>query len=379
MSDATPTVLSSSVQDFSDNDVMDGFEEGPPQDDTPMGLGGEKGKQVEPASTTLEADVANQDTPGDDSPPDDAASGSEPAGEGGDEPQVPEDIPEEIPAEPETPEFPPALLQMAGYATVEQAQQAGFSDPGALFAAVQWKGKSLSPAAAPLPQAGSLYRPQAPPQKEAPSQGEASGFKPFQPDNADALDEEILAALQQQNKHFDEQFQQQQERFASELKERDDKARSQQDYDYERRFDQSIQELGKDWQDVFGVGEGHTLSQAGQRDPAAMTAVNHRLILFDTVEAVREVNEKQGFPPMDLKQEVQWALMQRYPDKFNQQLLRKSNSQDRRGTQTSRPTARKTPLGNKTERLLSAVDATLKAKGRGGLDMGQDDEHDGDF
>ena len=106
----TDTVVPTTTQDFRGGDIVDGFAEGL-DDGTPMGLGGEEGKQAEPASTTLEADIVNQDSPGDESPPDDTASGSdpvpEPTGEGGDEPQ--------IPSEPETPdEFSPALLQMGG-------------------------------------------------------------------------------------------------------------------------------------------------------------------------------------------------------------------------------------------------------------------------
>ena len=234
----------------------------------------------------------------------------------------------------------------------------------------------MSPEVAPQPQAGSLYR--QPPQEEVPPQpqGEASGFKPFQPANADALDEELLVAFRQQNEHFAEQFQQQEERFASELRERDETARAQQKGDYESRFDQAVQKLGDDWQDVFGKGDGSNLAHAGQRDPAAMTAVNHRVMLFSAVEAVREANQKQGFAPMDLEQELQWALMQRYPDKFQQQLRRNFNAQaqGRRGTQASRPTARKTPLGTKNDRILSNLHGKYPT---GGFDQ-NDEEFDGE-
>ena len=156
---------------------------------------------------------------------------------------------------------------------------------------------------------------------------------------------------------------------------------AQQKGEYESRFDQAVQKLGDDWQDVFGKGDGPTLDHAGKQDPIAMTAVNHRVMLFSAVEAVREANQKQGFAPMDLEQEVQWALMQRYPDNFQQQLRRNfdAQAQNRRGVQASRPTARKTPLGSRNDRLLSAVDAKLKAKGRSGLDMGQDEEFDGEI
>lgn len=357
------TVTPNNVQDFSDNDVLDNFGEGP--EATPMGLGGEAEKQAEPASSTLEADIVNGvkpevtpevEVPG--TPPEEAVN------------VEPEPVAEE--QVPETPEFPPALLQMAGYATPEQAKEAGF-DPGSLLAAVQWRGKILGPEPVVETQEGSLYRPKAPEQTPV---EEETGFKPFKPENADMLDEELLAVLKQQSEHFDKQLQQQQEQFASELQERDTRTQAAQDREYESRFDQTVSGLGEEWQDVFGKGDAHKLSSAGQSDPAAMTAYNHRVMLFSAVEAVREANEKQGFAPMDLGQEVQWALMQRYPDKFQQQFRR---TQERRGIQTSRPTARKIPLGSSNDRILSAVDARLRAKGSPGLDMGQDDEFDGEI
>ena len=72
----TPHPFPSNTQDFSgsDDEIVDNFAEGPqpgdppPKGDThddglPMGLGGEKGKQSEPASSTLEADIVNGTTP----------------------------------------------------------------------------------------------------------------------------------------------------------------------------------------------------------------------------------------------------------------------------------------------------------------------------
>jgi hypothetical protein len=382
------TVLSGNTQDFSDNEILDNFGEGP-DDGLPMGLGGEKGKQAEPASSTLEADIVNgtsttatKTPPGETLPPDNSAdSEPEPAplakGESGKQPQVPD--------EPAVPEFPPALLQMAGYATPEQAQQAGFRDPEALFAAVQWRGQLLNPQATPATAGGSLYR-QPPPQTQPKQpQTEAAtdpnGFKPFQPKNSETLDEDLLDLIRQQNEHFADQFRQQQERFASVVQARDDRTQEQQQIDEESQFDQAIQGLGETWQDVFGKGNGRELASAGQRDPAAMTAFNHRAMVFAAVEAVREANAKQGFKPMALEQEVQWALMQRYPDKF-QQVLRLetvNKAKNRRGVQTSRPTARKAPFSSKNDKLLAAVDAKLRAKHGSGLDMGSDGEFEGEI
>ena len=67
-SSVTPPPVSSNTQDFSGSgdEIMDNFAEAPVPDDanlsddgTPMGLGGEKAKQSEPASSTLESDMVN--------------------------------------------------------------------------------------------------------------------------------------------------------------------------------------------------------------------------------------------------------------------------------------------------------------------------------
>lgn len=360
MSDATPdtaaTVLPTGTQDFSDNEIMDGFGDGPMESpaDAPLGLGRE---QPEPASPDMNT------TPGVETPPDDAVSEPgpvpEPADEGGTEPQPP--------AEPELPEFPPMLLQAAGYATAEQARQEGFDDPKALYAAVQRENRSLTSKAA---QGGSLYSPQVPqetPPKQAPPKDEAVGIEPFKPANAESLDEELLAALQQQDEHYAKRFQQQEERlqrqqddFASELKERDSKSQTLQQRDYEIQFDQAVQDLGEDWQEEFGKGDAQGLDLAAkQGDPAAMVACEYRVRLYSAVADVRDEREEQGRAPLTFEQEVQRGLMrlrpEKYQEQFTQQLRQTSKAKNRPGVQASRPTARKTPLGTKTDQTLAAL------------------------
>ena len=116
-----------------------------------------------------------------------------------------------------------------------------------------------------------------------------------------------------------------------------------------------------------------------------MTALNHRMMLASQVEAIRAANQQQGFGQQDLDQEIHWALMQRYPDKFNNMLRQQSRAETtarvngRRGVQAHRPTARKTPLGSRNERTLEAVDAMLRKKGRGGLDYGSEEEFSGEI
>lgn len=411
----TPNPISSNAQDFTesdDGDIQDNFAGGPgagTDDFVPMGLGGEGGKQSEPASVTLEADIVNNTTkqPGEKLPPDDPAGEPEPVQEPAGE-EGAEISPEPTSGEPETPEFPPALLQMAGYADAVAAQTAGFQDPEALFAAVKWRGQLLTPGAQPvqsaLPSEQGLYRrpaqQPAPPVQPAPEtvvKSEGTGdIKPFQlpADKMDMLDEGLQEVIGQMNDHYrqrDERHQQELQSNRQELEslrssvgQRESDLVRQQEQDEEALFDKAVQNLGEEWQDVFGEGNGMDLTRAGQSDPVAMTNFNHRALLFEAVEAVREVNAKQGYKPMALEQEVQWALLQRYPDKFQQTISGNSNgsasgSGQRRGVTASRPTQRNTPPKSQNAKVVSSVNAMLKKKGSASLDMGQEEEYEGEI
>jgi hypothetical protein len=145
-------LIASHVQDFSESDdeILDNFADGPDgseldnsrtdtsDDGTPMGLGGEKGKQSEPASSTLEADILKGKEPDETSPSDTAAGEPEPVQEPAGE-EGAEISPEPKTEEPESPDshevqFPPMLLQMAGYADADAAKAAGLGTPEALSA-----------------------------------------------------------------------------------------------------------------------------------------------------------------------------------------------------------------------------------------------------
>lgn len=374
----TSNPISSNAQNFSDSDdeILDNFAAGPnPNDDgTPMGLGGENGKQSEPASSTLEADILNgTKQPGEKTPPDESAG----------EPTVPKpasekgpDTPSE-PAEPDAPEFPPALLQMAGLADAAAAQAAGFQNPEALFSAIKWRSQLLVPGAEPaLPSDTGLYsRAAQQPPTPSPKTEPASEVKPFElpADKLDILDEDLQEVLRGMNQHY----QQEVAKIHSAISERESVSAQERQFDEELQFDKCVQNLGADWQDVFGEGSGITLRQTGQRDPVAMTNFNHRKLLFDAVQTVRDVNTKQGYKPMSLEQEVQWALMQRYPDKFQQTISGKQAQ--RPGVTASRPTQRKTPPKSQNSQLLADVNAMLKKKHGYALDMGHEEEFDGDI
>lgn len=367
---ATDTVLSENTQQFNDDEIVDNFSAGP-DDGVPMGLGGEAGKQSSPASSTLEADmIAAPEKPakttkqeekppsGDALPPDDDAASGEPEpvqdaasdeGKGEPEPQ---------PTEPEPPiEFPTALLRMAGFSTAEDAKGAGFNDPEALLAAVQLMGKTFSK---PVKVSRDSYlgaqTPESQPTQipaEAPPTGDDLAYKPFKPDNPELFDEELLKLIDAQNAHHAAQY----EQLAARVKDRE--ARNQWEEGVQRvnSFERVVQGLGKDWESVFGKGDIDDL--ATRTDVESQRATQNRLELFKDVERVRRLNAEQGGKPMSLEDEVQWATMLRYPDKFKQQLRRTSEAkaQARRGVQASRPTARKTPLGTRDERTLARLQA----------------------
>ena len=404
MATETPTTLN--AQDFSgsDDEILDNFAEGPTDDGIPLGVGGEMGKQSEPASSTMEADIVNgtngKDTdelnpdeqgilkqPSDENPLEDSADENEPV------PVVSETVTDDSVDEPDTPDFSPALLQMAGYKDAAEAKFAGFGDPESLFAAVKWRSQLLTPSDKPTQTfEEGLYRPkQTPtqiptkiPQVTEQVEGESDYILPE--DKMDMLDEDLQDVLRNMNEHHkiqDASRQQELQSLRTELKQREDSLATQQEQGEEKQFDDAVQELGKGWEDVFGNGSGMELASAGNADPVAMTNFNHRALLFEAVQAVREVNAKQGYNPMDLKQEVQWALMQRYPDKFKQSISGNSNGSQNKGSRpgvtASRPTQRNAPPKGRNNKALADVNAMLNKRKGYSLDMGQDDEYDGEI
>ena len=384
-SPTTESPTSLNAQDFSgsDDDIMDNFAEGP-DDGMPMGLGGEKGKQAEPASTTLEADIVNGTTKqsGEKLPPDDSAGESEPIQDSAGETDS-ETNPEPPTDESDTPEFPPALLQMAGLDDAKAAQAAGFQNPDALFAAIKWRSQLLAPGAQPAqPDQSSLqgiYRRSPTPTPEvkaAPAvPGETKGFQ-LPDDKLEMLDEDLQDVIRQMNDHY----QQEVESLRASVGQRESELARQQEMDEAEKFDEAVQALGDEWQDVFGEGSIMNLAQNGQVDPAAMTNVNQRVMLLDAVEAVREVNSKQGYKPMALEQEIRWALMQRYPDKFQQTISGNSKGNGKpRGVTASRPTQRNTPPKSQNFKVLNEVNAMLKKRKGYSLDMGHEEEFEGEI
>lgn len=353
---APSTQMSGSTQQFADDEILDNFGAGP-DDGVPLGLGGEKGKQSEPASSTLEADIVSgkkQETKplsDDEVPSDDAAAGGEPepvqdtAGDDGkakSEPKV---------EEPEAPEFSDQLLKMAGFSSAEDAKKFGFKDAETLLAAVQLQGRAFTQPAKPsrTSYVEAPKTPETPPTTipaEVPPTSDDLAFKPFKVANPEIFDDELLKLIDAQNQHNAAQFAQ----LAAKLKTEEQQSPVTKRVE---QFDQAIQELGPEWEAEFGKGGGDGLFRSTDAD--AIAAAQNRIDLFDAANFVQQQNIERGGKPMTVQQEIQWALMQRYPDKFRQQLLRQTQAkaEARRGTQASRPTARTTPPGTRNARLLS--------------------------
>ncbi len=412
----TPNPIASNSQDFSgsDDEILDNFAEGPlpgdppnsgdPHDDgMPMGLGGEKGKQSEPASSTLEADIVHgtgtTKQPGETtSPPEESAGEPQPVQESAGETGAETTGPEPKSEEPETPDFPPALLQMAGYADADAAKAAGLGSPETLAAYVRGRGELLASARQPAAPSGQpLYgqRDQLPPTQPAPQAPEPKAevepekpaeFKPFElsEDDAALLDEHTQDALRRLNAHHQQQFEAQGKDLQSlrtSLSERESDSAAEQLRDDTAQFDQAVQALGEEWQDIFGEGRGDDLMRASATDPVAGLAFKYRSDLFDTVQDVRADNAQRGLEPLNGQQELLYALMRRFPDKFQHTISGNSNgsSGQQRGVSASRPTQRNTPPKSQNAKVLSDVDRMLKKKGSAPLDMGHEEEFDGEL
>jgi len=367
----SPTSLN--AQDFSDSDddILDNFAEGPQpgdapstedthDDGTPLGLGGEAGKQTEPASSTLEADIANKSTPGETRPPEESAESESVQDEGED--QLDDDMESADTQEPESPEFSPVLLQMAGYADAKAAQADGFGTPEALHAFIRGRNQLLTPE-----RDGPLYGRSS--QSTAEADTEETEIEPFElpAEKLEGLDEDLVDVLQQMNEHYQQ-----------ELKAFRESTPQQQEIDEVAVFDNVVQNLGEQWQDTFGKGPGTDLADKATRDPAAMAHFRNRDELFDAVQQLRDMNAAKGLPPMTPQQEVQYALMQRHPDTFQQTISGEPAGQ-RKSRGISRPTQRRTPPRTQNDKTLAAVNRLLAKKGRPKLTADPDDGFDGEI
>jgi hypothetical protein len=323
--------FASNTLDYSDSsdDILDNFAEGP-DDGMPMGLGGEKGKQAEPASSTLEADIVNAKQPGE-TPPETTDDGPEPV-----RPAV-----ETTPPEPD--EIPPLLLQMAGYADAAAAEADGLGTPEALNAFIRGRGQLLAkkPTEPTEQPASHPYKPATPQASPPKADPDSSEFKPFELSEQDVeiLDEQLQDTIRRLNEHNQRQF----DALRNSQQSREQQSAEEHVEAEVRQFDQAVQKLGGEWQDVFGEGNFDELVARGQTDPTARLALEYRRELFDAVQTLREVNDQRGLEPMDLQREIGFGLMHRFPDKFHKLLSGSSSEPTQRRTSLNRPTQRRSP------------------------------------
>jgi len=141
--------------------------------------------------------------------------------------------------------------------------------------------------------------------------------------------------------------------------------------EYSRRLDQEIANLGNEWAEVFGTGSGQELMEQSRTDAAAMTALNQRVMLDNTIAAIRAENGRLGNPPMSLDQEILWALQRNHHDRF-QQMIRQQDtkkSNGRKGVQAARPTARTKPVTNEEEAFAQRFNREMRKQGKDAIDF----------
>lgn len=341
------TTLSTPVSEpapIEDDDILDNF--GETDDGTPIGLGGEQGKQSEPASSTLEADLVSGTKPLTADRQNDAGS----------------DDTDNLSVEDQS-DIPNVLLQMAGYSDAASAAADGLGSAEMLHAFIRGRAQSLSKQSEESV-GGELYGNP----KDGDSQVEPGGLEPFKlpEETLEMMDPDLRDVMVGMNEHYQKQIATLQAATSSQSSKLSEAA----------EFDNAVQGLGAAWADTFGEGSGEKLVEASRRDPMAMANFQHRKILFDDVQAIRAVQAERGLPPMKPEQEIQFALLQRYPDRFKQSISGATGT--RPGVTASRPTQRRTPPRSQSEKTLSAVNALLAKKGRPALDVGDGDDFDGE-
>jgi hypothetical protein len=195
----------------------------------------------------------------------------------------------------------------------------------------------------------------------------------------ESLDEDLVRVIRGVHEGTRRQIEAQQKELQSlraSLSEREIASAEEQERKEFLQFDKDVQELGDEWKGIFGEGDGSALVAAGQTDPVSRVAVEYRLDLIDEVYKVREDAVKKGWV-LNRQQELCYALMRQFPDKFQQVVSGNSNSDSgqSRGVTASRPTQRRTPPKNRNEKLLSDVARNLKKKRSDfSLDMGDPTE-----
>ena len=284
----------------------------------------------------------------------------------------------------ESPEFPQELLARVGL-TQEQAA-AEFGDPEVLERAIRWHDKQIANYGRQR-----MAPPQRPPQQQAPppqqqqqppTEPEFKMWEKFElPKRSDGeyeFDDATVKLLQQQDAHYQKQFERMIHLLAPATLEARDAAMSlqrerqqEQGRRWVEEMDRRFTNLGDDWKDVFGEGSGFEIVS---KNPQA-TELQNRARVDLEMRAIAEGRAATGLQALNADHLFQRALETVFQDKIEQSKREKLSGQvrSRRGLQGVRPTARKTPAPSKDTRTLEAVDKLLRSKGRSGLDLGSDD------
>jgi len=291
------------------------------------------------------------------------------------EPKEPEDT--TAPGEDVAEEFPGELLAEAGL-TLEEAKKQ-FRSAESLEDAIKWQTANLANAGRrSIPQQAESATPQQPPQQPAqqPAQQPVQQDEPFEvPKDQHGnplFDDETNAALEQLDKRWRQstgQLKQQLDVQQRILMDRLQQEQLEAQTRYVDEFDRVVNSWGDDWSEVFGKGSRDEVMSNAQ-------AMESRRRLNTEASIIARGAQQMGLPVPSTEQLLLRARRQAFAEQ--QEKLATSGTQqalrNRQKMVTSRPTHRVQRSGSTDQRLLDAVDATLKKKGHPGLDYGPDNE-----
>lgn len=268
-------------------------------------------------------------------------------------------------------EFDAALLQAAG---LEESQaRAQFGTPEALenalrladINAVRWaqqQQQSGPQFTDPLPFEQQPAQPQQPVQQQEQPDAQAELITeeelelPELPDGEE-WDDETVAVVQTLADHFNKKFQAAQQQFEAQLNEQGQatqawmEERAQETLaNYVAEFDGFVNELGDEWTDILGKGDGPAMAA---KDPNSLHVQNR--VHLDTVSRQLEAGRQaQGLPPIPKAQLLERALRVAFPQNQEQTIRKEVESKvaKRQRLKTNRP-------GNTIRKQPSAEDAAV--------------------
>lgn len=138
---------------------------------------------------------------------------------------------------------------------------------------------------------------------------------------------------------------------------------------YAAEFDGRIEELGKEWEETFGKGDGNKLNRDGD-------TFKNRVKLNEAMAQIEIGRERMQLPEVDEAELFKRALRMEFGDKIEGQARKKLSGQlrNQRGRVTSRPARHKgKPAESADEAALAGIKATMTDRG---LEAGEPEEND---